>query len=167
MENKQLTVRGMVIGVIGSVIITCSSMFIALKLSSLPWPIMFVALFSMVMLKALGNTSYNEINVTHTAMSSGAMVAGGLAFTIPGIYMTNPNATVSILQLSVVTLGGIILGLIFTAIFRKHFVETQALPYPMGQAAADAIVAGLEYLNRPRNAQEFLNLFPGCENEML
>ena len=144
MENKQLTVRGMVIGVIGSVIITCSSMFIALKLSSLPWPIMFVALFSMVMLKALGNTSYNEINVTHTAMSSGAMVAGGLAFTIPGIYMTNPNATISILQLAVVTLGGIILGLVFTAIFRKHFVETQALPYPMGQAAADAIVAGDE-----------------------
>ena len=35
MNGKQLTVRGMVIGAIGSVIITCSSMFIALKLSSL------------------------------------------------------------------------------------------------------------------------------------
>ena len=85
MNGKQLTVRGMVIGAIGSVIITCSSMFIALKLSSLPWPIMFVALFSMVCLKALGNTSLNEINVTHTAMSAGAMVAGGVAFTIPGM----------------------------------------------------------------------------------
>ena len=27
----------------------------------------------------------------------------------------------------------------------------------------DALVAGMEFLNRPRNAQEFLNLFPGCE----
>ena len=32
---------------------------------------------------------------------------------------------------------------------------------------ADAIVAGLEYLNRPKNAQEFLNLFPGCEGMKL
>lgn len=134
----------MVIGVIGCIIITCSSMFIALKLSSLPWPIMFVALFSMVMLKAMGNTSLNEINVTHTAMSAGAMVAGGLAFTIPGIYMADPEATTNVLQISAVTLGGVILGLIFTALYRKHFVETEALPYPMGQAAADTLIAGDE-----------------------
>ncbi len=31
MNGKQLTIRGMVIGVIGSVVITCSSMYIALK----------------------------------------------------------------------------------------------------------------------------------------
>ena len=91
MNGKQLTIRGMVIGVIGSVVITCSSMYIALKLSSLPWPIMFVALFSMLALKALGSTNLNEINVTHTAMSAGAMVAGGLAFTIPGIWILNPE----------------------------------------------------------------------------
>ena len=99
MNGKQLTIRGMVIGVIGSVVITCSSMYIALKLSSLPWPIMFVALFSMLALKALGSTNLNEINVTHTAMSAGAMVAGGLAFTIPGIWILNPEAEVSTGQL--------------------------------------------------------------------
>ena len=144
MEERQLTVRGMVIGVIGCVIITCSSMFIALKLSSLPWPIMFVALFSMVLLKAMGNTNLNEINVTQTAMSAGAMVAGGIAFTIPGIYIMNPNATVSALQLTVITLGGVILGLIFTALIRKYFIETKALPYPMGEACAETLVAGDE-----------------------
>ena len=31
----------------------------------------------------MGNASLNEANVTHTIMSAGAMVAGGLAFTIP------------------------------------------------------------------------------------
>lgn len=144
MEGKQLTLRGMVIGVIGCIIITCSSMFIALKLSSLPWPIMFVALFSMVLLKAMGNTNLNEINVAQTAMSAGAMVAGGIAFTIPGIYIMNPNATVSALQLTVITLGGVILGLIFTALIRKYFIETEALPYPMGEACADTLVAGDE-----------------------
>lgn len=142
MFGRQLTVRGMVIGAIGAVIITCSSMFIALKLSSLPWPIMFVALFSMFALKGLGNTNLNEINVTHTAMSAGAMVAGGLAFTIPGIWILNPEAELNVWILMAITMGGVILGLIFTALIRKYFVETKALPFAMGQAAAETLQVG-------------------------
>ena len=140
--REQLTLRGMIIGVIGSVILTCSSMFVALKISSLPWPIFFVALASMFSLKLFGNTNLNEINVTHTAMSAGAMVAGGLAFTIPGIFINNPNADVSVAKLLVITFGGLILGLIFTALIRKHFIERAKLPYAMGQAAAETITVG-------------------------
>lgn len=142
MTEKQLTVRGMIIGGIGSVILTMSSMFIALKLSSLPWPIMFVVLVSMFSLKALGNTNLQEINVTQTAMSAGAMVAGGLAFTIPGIWMLHPEAEINITVLLLITLGGVVLGLIFTALFRKYFIETQQLPYAMGQAAAATLEVG-------------------------
>ena len=141
---RQLTVRGMVIGGIGAVIITMSSMFVALKLSSLPWPIMFVALISMFSLKAIGNTNLNEINVTHTAMSAGAMVSGGLAFTIPGIWILRPNAEPNFLILLIVSIGGTVLGLIFTALIRKYFVETKELPYPMGQAAAEILTVGDE-----------------------
>lgn len=142
--NEQFTLRGMIIGAIGAVILTCSSMFVALKISSLPWPIMFVALISMFGLKALGKTNYNEINVTHTAMSAGAMVAGGLAFTIPGIWILDPSADVSFVKLTVLTLGGVILGLIFTAMLRKHFIEKVKLPFAMGQAAAEVVVVGDE-----------------------
>ena len=80
--KEQFTVRAMVIGTIGSIILTASSMFVALKASSLPWPIMFVTLFSMCLLKIMGNTNVNEINVTHTAMSAGSMVAGGLGVSV-------------------------------------------------------------------------------------
>ena len=140
--KEQFTARGMVIGSIGAIILTCSSMFVALKISSLPWPIMFVALLSMFCLKACKNTNINEINVTHTAMSAGAMVAGGLAFTLPGIWMLDPDADISAIMLIVVTLGGVILGLIFTSLIRKYFIVTKELPYPMGQAAAEALVVG-------------------------
>ena len=140
--REQLTVRGLVIGSIGAVVLTMSSMFVALKLSSLPWPIMFVALVSMFALKGLGKTNINEINVAHTAMSAGAMVAGGLAFTIPGIWMLNPNADVDYVSLTIVTLGGVILGLIFTSLIRKYFIVTKELPYPMGQAAAETLKIG-------------------------
>ncbi|MCQ4635935.1 OPT/YSL family transporter [Anaerovorax odorimutans] len=140
--KNQLTVRGVAIGAIGAVIITTSSMFVALKLSSLPWPIIFVALVSMFGLKALGNTNLREINVTHTIMSAGAMVAGGLAFTLPGIFILDPQAQVSTLKLLLLTFGGVALGLIFTALIRKYFVETKKLPYPMGEAAAETLKVG-------------------------
>ena len=142
--KEQFTVRGMVIGSIGAAILTMSSMYVALKLGALPWPIIFVALVSMFSLKLLGNTNINEINVTHTVMSAGAMTAGGLAFTIPGIFILNPEAEVSILALFFVVLGGVILGLIFTALIRKYFVVTKELPYPMGQAAAETLIIGDE-----------------------
>ena len=144
MSDRQLTVRGMIIGGAGAVIITMSSMFIALKLSSLPWPIMFVALVSMFALKACGNTSLNEINVTHTAMSAGAMVAGGLAFTVPGIWMLDPEAKVNPVILVIITFAGVTLGLIFTALIRKYFVvdKEAEITYPMGVAAAQTLQVG-------------------------
>lgn len=148
MKNRSLTARGLIIGAIGSIILTMSSMFIALKLSSLPWPIMFVVLISMFLLKLFGDTNLQEINVTQTAMSAGAMVAGGLAFTIPGIWMLNPDAEVSFSELLIVTLGGVVLGLIFTALFRKYFIETKELPYAMGQAAAETLKVSDEKGNK-------------------
>ena len=142
--KEQFTTRGLIIGVIGSIILTCSSMFVALKASSLPWPIMFVALASMFGLKALGNTNVNEINVTHTAMSAGSMVAGGLAFTVPGIFILNNDAEFNVVQVLVVTVGGTVLGLIFTSLLRKHFVVDAEMPYAMGQAAAEVVTIGDE-----------------------
>ena len=142
--KEQFTVRAIVIGVIGSIVLTCSSMFVALKASSLPWPIMFVALVSLFALKALGNTNVNEINVAHTCMSAGSMVAGGLAFTVPGIFILNNDAEFNVLQVMLVTVGGTILGLIFTSLIRKHFVVDADMPYAMGQAAAEVVVVGDE-----------------------
>lgn len=142
--KEQFTARGLIIGAIGSIVLTCSSMFVALKASSLPWPIMFVALVSMFGLKLLGNTNVNEINVTHTAMSAGSMVAGGLAFTIPGIFILNPDTEFSVIKVLVATVGGTLLGLIFTSLLRKHFIVEAEMPYAMGQAAAEVVTVGDE-----------------------
>lgn len=142
--KEQFTARAIVIGVIGSVVLTCSSMFVALKASSLPWPIMFVALVSLFALKAMGNTNVNEINVAHTCMSAGSMVAGGLAFTVPGIFILNNDAEFSVAKVMIVTVGGTLLGLIFTSLLRKHFVVDADMPYAMGQAAAEVVVVGDE-----------------------
>jgi len=141
-NSKQLTVRSLVIGALGSIIITTSSMYVALRMGALPWPTIFVAVMSLAILKALGRTNLNEINVTHTAMSSGAMVAGGLAFTVPGIWILEASSEVSFLSLLVVTLAGTILGVIFTALIRRYFIEKEKLPFPMGLASYETVIAG-------------------------
>lgn len=142
--KEQLTFRGIIIGAIGAVIITTSSMYVALRMGALPWPTIFVAVMSMTILRLMKNTNLNEINVTHTAMSAGGMVAGGLAFTIPGIWMLDQGAEVSFVALLAVTLSGAILGVIFTALIRKYFIEGEKLPFPMGIAASETVLAGDE-----------------------
>lgn len=141
---KALTLRALLIGAAGSAVITTSSLYVALKLGALPWPIVFVALMSLVALRTLGNTTLSEVNVAHTAMSAGAMIAGGLAFTIPGIWMIDPAASVSWVQVLLVSICGTVLGLIFAALIRKHFVVNQNLTYPMGHAAAQTLIAAQE-----------------------
>lgn len=138
----QLSVAGIVIGCIGCVIITASSVYTALKMGSLPWPTIFTSVTALVLLRALGHTSLNEANVTQIIMSAGSMVAGGLAFTIPGIWMLGLEDEVSWREMLFVALAGTLLGLVCTALIRKQFVEESDLEYPIGTAAAETLKAG-------------------------
>lgn len=140
----QLTFRGVLIGCLGCTIITAASIYMALRMGALPWPIVFAAIISLFFLKAVSkNTStLNEANVTHTVMSAGAMVAGGLAFTIPGAWMLGLADEISLVHLTVIALAGVALGLICTALLRKHFVEEAQLEFPIGEAAAQTLIAG-------------------------
>lgn len=140
----QLTLRGIIIGCVGCAIITAASVYTALKMGALPWPIVFAAIISLFFLKALGHgkASLNEANVTHTVMSAGAMVAGGLAFTIPGIWMLGYADEVGWYEMLLVALSGVILGLVCTVLLRHHFIEDAELEYPIGEAAAQTLIAG-------------------------
>lgn len=140
----QLTARGVIIGCIGCALITASSVYVALKMGALPWPIIFAALVSLFALKAISRnrSTLNEANVTHTVMSSGAMVAGGLAFTIPGAWMLGLGDGISTVQLMVIALAGSAVGLVASIALRRHFVHDANLEYPLGQAAAETLKAG-------------------------
>ena len=142
--SGHLTLRSLVIGAMGSVLITASSMYIALRMGALPWPTIFAAVLSMTVLKALGRTNVNEINVAHTTMTAGSMVAGGLAFTVPGLYMLYPDAPFNLMAILGVTLGGTFLGVVFTWFIRAHFIEREHLPYPIGIAASETVLVGDE-----------------------
>lgn len=140
----QLSIRGVIIGCIGCAVITASSVYVALKMGALPWPIIFAAILSLFLLKVVsrGKSTLNEANVTHTIMSSGAMVAGGLAFTIPGAWMLGLGDDISWVQLIMIAVCGSALGLIGSIALRRHFIEDAKLEYPIGEAAAKTLEAG-------------------------
>ena len=144
-----ITARGLVVGIIGLIIITASSMYVALRMGALPWPTVFVTVVSMAILGKAKNSSLEEINCTHTLMSAGAMVAGGLAFTIPGLWMIGSGETLSLFQIMVIAITGALLGTFFTMIFRHTLIEKEQLPYPMGEAAYNTLMAGKEGKGAP------------------
>lgn len=137
----QISAAGILIGCIGCVIITASSVYTALKMGALPWPTIFTSITALVLLRAAGRTSLNEANVTQIIMSAGSMVAGGLAFTIPGVWMLGLGAELSWIEIGGVALAGTLLGLVCTALIRRRFVEESDLEYPIGTAAAETLMA--------------------------
>ncbi len=149
MGVEQLSLRSLIIGSLGSCVITASSMYVALRMSALPWPTIFVAVLSMGLLKLFGKTTNNEINITQTAMSAGAMVAGGLAFTLPGLWIMGIwKGSVSIssnyVKVLSIAVAGMLLGSVTSYILRYRYILKNSLPFPIGQAAAETIKAGDE-----------------------
>lgn len=137
----QISAAGIIIGCIGCVIITASSVYTALKMGALPWPTIFTSITALVLLRALDRSSLNEANVTQIIMSAGSMVAGGLAFTVPGLWMLGMADRVSWVEMLGVALAGTLLGLVCTALIRRRFVEDSGLEYPIGTAAAETLMA--------------------------
>lgn len=137
----QLSAAGIVIGCVGCVIITASSVYTALKMGALPWPTIFTSITALVLLRAMGRTSLNEANITQVIMSAGSMVAGGIAFTVPGIWILGLGVEVSWWELLAVALAGTLLGLVCTALIRRRFVDESDLEYPIGTAAAETLLA--------------------------
>jgi len=122
---QHLRLRTIIVAAVGSAVISLSSVYVALRMGALPWPTIFVAIVSLAILKALKNTNLNEVNVAHTGMSAGAMVAGGIAFTIPGIWMIDKNANVNFFYVFLVSAIGTALGVIAVALLREYFIENQ------------------------------------------
>lgn len=139
--REQLSPVGLAIGCVGCVIITASSVYTALKMGALPWPTIFTSITALFLLRAFGHRSLNEANVTQIVMSAGSMVAGGLAFTIPGIWMLGLSDSVSWVDMLFVALSGTLLGLVCTALIRRRFVDESDLEYPIGTAAAETLLA--------------------------
>ena len=144
-EEKKLNITfpAVFIGIVGAILVSASSFYIVLKFGALPWPTIMVTLLSMITLKFFKRTDNKEITITHTIMSAGSMVAGGVAFTVPAyIILGGKLSDINHYLLCITILVGSIAGSFLSYIFRSKLIEEEKLEFPIGEAAYNLVKSG-------------------------
>lgn len=144
-EEKKLNITfpAVFIGIVGAILVSASSFYIVLKFGALPWPTIMVTLLSMITLKFFKRTDNKEITITHTIMSAGSMVAGGVAFTVPAyIILGGKLSDINQYLLCITILLGSIAGSFLSYIFRSKLIEEEKLEFPIGEAAYNLVKSG-------------------------
>ena len=147
-SKTNVTFPAILTGIIGAVLVSSSSFYIALKFGALPWPTIMVTLLSMMTLNLFKKANNKEITISHTIMSAGSMVAGGVAFTMPAYIILGGKLTdINQYQLLLTILGGSVAGAFLSYIFRAKLIEEEKLEFPIGEAAYNLVDSGKSVKN--------------------
>ena len=147
-NETNITFPVILTGTIGAVLVSSSSFYIALKFGALPWPTIMVTLLSMMTLNLFKKANNKEITISHTIMSAGSMVAGGVAFTMPAYIILGGKLTdINQYQLLLTILGGSVAGAFLSYIFRAKLIEEEKLEFPIGEAAYNLVDSGKSVKN--------------------
>jgi putative OPT family oligopeptide transporter len=142
MNNRaELTIRGLIIGIIITVVFTAANVYFGLKAgltfsTSIP-----AAVISMAILRYFRNATVQENNIVQT-VASAAGTLSSIIFVLPGLIMIGywtdfPFWT----SFWICALGGI-LGVMYSIPLRRALVTQSDLPYPEGVACAEVLKVG-------------------------
>lgn len=140
-DYRELTLRGMILGALITVIFTASNVYLGLKVgltfaSSIP-----AAVISMAVLKFFKGSNILENNMVQT-QASAAGTLSSIIFVLPGLLMAGYWSGFPFWQTALLCMAGGILGVIFTIPLRYAMVVKSELPYPEGVAAAEILKVG-------------------------
>ncbi len=143
MPSRELTLRGLVLGAIITIVFTAANVYLGLKVgltfaSSIP-----AAVISMAVLKLAGGATVLENNAVQT-QASAAGTLSSIIFVIPGLIMVGHWHGFPYLETAGICAAGGILGVMFTIPLRRALVVESALPFPEGVAAAEILRLGGE-----------------------
>ena len=140
-RRPELTVRGLIVGVIITLVFTAANVYFGLKAgltfsTSIP-----AAVISMAILRNFKNATLQENNIVQT-VASAAGTLSSIIFVLPGLIMigwwTGFPFWISFL---ICALGGI-LGVMYSIPLRRALVTNSDLPYPEGVACAEVLKVG-------------------------
>jgi len=137
----ELTLRGMLLGMLITAIFTASNVYLGLKVgltfsSSIP-----AAVISMAILKMFKDSNVLENNMVQT-QASAAGTLSAVIFIIPGLLMIGYWQGFSFWQTLMICACGGSLGVLFTIPLRRAMIVNSDLPYPEGLAAAEILKVG-------------------------
>lgn len=137
----ELTLRGILLGMVITVIFTASNVYLGLKVgltfsSSIP-----AAVISMAILKVFNDSNVLENNMVQT-QASAAGTLSAVIFIIPGLLMLGYWQGFAFWQTLMICACGGGLGVLFTIPLRRAMIVNSDLPYPEGLAAAEILKVG-------------------------
>jgi len=138
---KELTLRGIILGALITVIFTAANVYLGLKIgitfaTSIP-----AAVISMAVLKAFRDSTIQENNIVQT-IASAAGTLSAIIFVLPGLIMVGWWTGFPYwLSVAVIGIGGI-LGVMYSVPLRRALVTGTDLPFPEGVAAAEVLKVG-------------------------
>jgi putative OPT family oligopeptide transporter len=137
----EFTLRGIVIGVVITVVFTAANVYFGLKAgitfsTSIP-----AAVISMAMLRSLRGATIQENNIVQT-VASAAGTLSSIIFVLPGLVIVGWWTGFPFwISFTVCATGGI-LGVMYTIPLRRALVTQSDLPYPEGVACAEVLKCG-------------------------
>ena len=137
----ELTVRGMLLGAILTVIFTASNVYLGLKVGLTFSSAIPAAVISMAVLKMAKDSNILENNMVQT-QASAAGTLSAIIFIIPGMLMIGYWQGFEFWQTLIVSACGGCLGVLFTIPLRRAMVVHSDLAYPEGVAAAEILKVG-------------------------
>src|SRR5690349_1952833 len=139
--RKELTVRGLIIGIIITLVFTAANVYFGLKAgltfsTSIP-----AAVISMAMLRGFKDATIQENNIVQT-VASAAGTLSSIIFVLPGLIMIGWWTEFPFwISFWICALGGI-LGVMYSIPLRRALVTQSDLPYPEGVACAEVLKVG-------------------------
>jgi len=139
--RKELTVRGLIIGIIITLVFTAANVYAGLKAALTFSTSIPAAVISMAILRSFRNATIQENNIVQT-VASAAGTLSSIIFVLPGLIMIGywtdfPFWT----SFWICALGGI-LGVMYSIPLRRALVTNSDLPYPEGVACAEVLKVG-------------------------
>ncbi|GAB3784827.1 OPT family oligopeptide transporter [Dyella agri] len=139
--RAELTLRGLIIGIVITVVFTAANVFFGLKAgltfaTSIP-----AAVISMALLRGFKDSTIQENNIVQT-IASAAGTLSSIIFVLPGMIMIGWWADFPFwTSFAICALGGT-LGVMYSIPLRRALVTDTDLPYPEGLACAEVLKVG-------------------------
>lgn len=141
LKLPELTIRGMILGLLITIVFTASNVYLGLKVGLTFSSAIPAAIISMAVLRMFKNSNILENNLVQT-QASAAGTLSAVIFVIPGLLMIGYWQGFHFWQTLMICACGGCLGVLFTIPLRRAMVVNTDLPYPEGRAAAEILKVG-------------------------
>lgn len=142
--QSELTLRGLLIGIVITVVFTAANVFFGLKAgltfaTSIP-----AAVISMAVLRKVSDATIQENNIVQT-IASAAGTLSAIIFVLPGLVIVGWWSGFPYWQTMLICALGGVLGVMYSIPLRRALVTNSDLPYPEGVACAEVLKVGASH----------------------